>query len=60
MLGRISLLMGKILAMYALYLVCRRDRHPKAEELLSEIIAMDPHNALSHRPLSHRPKTRRQ
>ena len=49
-LSRISLVMGKLLALYALYLVCRRDRHPSAEQLLSEIIAMDPHNVLSRRP----------
>ena len=49
-LSRISLITGKIFAMYALYLVCRRDRNPKADELLRNIVAIDPHTALSQRP----------
>ena len=54
-LGKISLITGRLFAMYALHLVCRRDRQAKADELLRAIIATDPHNALSQRP-AHRPK----
>ena len=50
-LSRISLTMGRLLAMYALYLVYRRHQHSKTEELLSSIIRMDPHSALTHRPM---------
>ncbi len=50
-LSRISLAMGRILAMYALYLVYRRHHHPKTEELRRSIIKMDPHSALTNRPV---------
>ncbi len=48
-LGRISLVMGRMFALYALYLVCRRDRNPKADELLRTIVRMDPYTVLSTR-----------
>ena len=50
-LSRINLTMGRILAMYGLYLVYRRHQHSKTEELLRRIIQMDPHSALTHRPM---------
>jgi DNA-binding transcriptional MerR regulator len=50
-LSRINLAMGRILAMYALYLVYRKHQHPKTEDLLGKIILMDPHSALTHRPM---------
>ncbi len=50
-LSRISLVMGRLLAMYALYLVYRRHDHSKAEGLLRSIIEIDPHSALANRPI---------
>ncbi len=49
-LSRVSLITGRLFAMYALYLVCRRDRKPRAKELLRGIMAIDPYNALGQRP----------
>ena len=51
-LSRISLTMGRILAMYALYLVYDRHQHPRAEDLRCSIIQMDPHSALANRPVT--------
>ena len=62
-LSRISLAMGRILAMYALYLVYGREKHSRTEELRRSILVMDPYSALSGRPIhctenmSHGPST---
>ena len=50
-LSRISLQIGRILAMYGLYLVYCRDRHAGSEELRRRIIEMDPYSALTNRPV---------
>ncbi|MBZ5610443.1 MAG: MerR family transcriptional regulator [Acidobacteriia bacterium] len=50
-LSKMSLAMGRILAAYALFLVYRRHRHPKAEQLRRKIIQMDPHGVLAARPV---------
>jgi DNA-binding transcriptional MerR regulator/tetratricopeptide (TPR) repeat protein len=46
-LGRIGLALGKLLAAYALYLVYRREQHPKAELLRRKIVQMDPQCVLA-------------
>ncbi len=50
-LSKMSLAMGRILAAYALFLVYRRHRHPKTEQLRRKIIQMDPHGVLAARPV---------
>ncbi len=48
-LSRINLAMGRILTMYALYLVYERQQNPKSEQLRRSIVAMDAHSALTNR-----------
>ena len=48
-LSRISLAMGRILTMYALYLVYERQQDPRNEQLRRSIVAMDAHSALTNR-----------
>ena len=61
-LSKISLAMGKMLAAYALYLVYRRHKHPKTEQLRRKVIQMDPDGVLATRTVksqagSHRTST---
>jgi DNA-binding transcriptional MerR regulator len=48
-LSRIRLTMGKLLAAYALYLVCRRHHHPRTQEIRRSIVQMDPYGVLAQR-----------
>jgi hypothetical protein len=50
-LSKMSLAMGQILAAYALYLLYRRQHHPKTEQLRRKVIQMDPHGVLATRPV---------
>lgn len=48
-LSRIRLTMGKLLAAYALYLVYRRRRHPRTQEIRRQIVQLDPYRVLAQR-----------
>ncbi len=48
-LSRIRLTMGKLLAAYALYLVYRRQHHPRTQEIRRSIVQMDPYGVLAQR-----------
>lgn len=48
-LSRIRLIMGKLLAAYALYLVYRRHRHPRTQEIRRQIVQLDPYGVLAQR-----------
>lgn len=49
LLSRIGLAIGRSLAAYALYLVYRRDNHPKAQQLLRKVVQIDPQCLLAGR-----------
>ena len=42
--GKISLVMSRMYAAYALYLVRQQQGHPRADQLLAEIARLDPYS----------------